>query len=70
MQYHPICKLFNLFSTFEMKPNVIWSSGCSITAPMEILEIRESGSQKIAYILWENSPSPQTEISFLYIFSV
>lgn len=47
MQYHPICKLFNLFSPSEMKLNVIWTSGCSVTSVMEILEIRESGGQKI-----------------------
>lgn len=40
---------------------------------MEVLEIRESGSQKIAYILWEDSPQsspPPTAISYLHNFSV
>lgn len=50
MQYHLICKVFNLFRTSEVKLNVIWTSGSSATAVMEILEVRETGSQKIAYI--------------------
>lgn len=44
MQYHLICKVFNLFSTSEMKLNVIWTSGFSATPA--ILEVRETGSQK------------------------
>lgn len=50
MQYHLIHKLFNLCSTSEMKLNVIWTSGSSATAVMRILEVRETGSQKKAYI--------------------
>lgn len=67
MQYHPICKAFNLFSTSEMKLNMIWTSGCSVSAVMEVLEIRESGSQTIAYILREGSPqsSPPPNCNFL-----